>query len=139
MFNQAALQKGEADQTAAAVHAREHSKQQDMDPDEWLLCGICGNRIARTADRVAVEGQHEHRHVNPEGIAFHIGCFAGAPGGSPVGEESSYFSWFRGYSWRVLLCTACGLHLGWLFVSSGHQFHGLILSRMVQEQGNISH
>ena len=60
------------------------------------------------------------------------GCFARATGCASVGEPSTYWSWFAGYSWQVELCSACREHLGWLFRNEGHAFHCFVLDRLVE-------
>ena len=97
-----------------------------------LACARCLQPITTTAARTEVGGAHEHTFANPEGYQFHIGCFARATGCAAVGDPSTYWSWFAGYSWQVELCSACGEHLGWLFRAKGHLFHGLVLDRLVE-------
>jgi hypothetical protein len=88
--------------------------------------------ITTSAARIEMSGSHDHRFVNPHGFQFHIGCFVDAPGCAPVGPESSYWSWFPGYAWRIEACRACGAHLGWLFRGADGLFHGLILDRLAE-------
>src|SRR5947207_1607965 len=79
--------------------------------------------ITSVAARTEVGQAHEHTFANPDGFQFHVGCFARATGCASVGEPSTYWSWFAGYSWQVELCSACREHLGWLFRNEGHAFH----------------
>ena len=97
-----------------------------------LACAICRQRITTIAARIEVGGAHEHTFVNPHGFRFHIGCFARAVGCVPVGESSSYWTWFPGYTWQIEQCSSCGEHLGWLFRTDDHRFHGLILDRLLE-------
>ncbi len=97
-----------------------------------LACESCLSVVTNAAERILVAGSHDHTFSNPYGMSYHIGCFAHAPGGRPVGEPSTYWSWFSGHSWQVEVCAACRQHLGWLFRSPGQRFHGLILGRLVE-------
>jgi hypothetical protein len=111
----------------------EQEQQIEKRQPAWFTCFLCENRIARTEARVQIEGMSEHMHVNPHGIVFHVLCVAEAPGCAGAGEWLSYWSWFRGYSWQILLCRVCGNHLGWLFRSDSHEFAGLIKDRLVEK------
>jgi hypothetical protein len=98
-----------------------------------LLCRSCGSPVTTEAERIAIDGQHVHRRINPSGIDFEFGCFAAAPGAETVGEPTAEFSWFTGYAWIYSVCGACATHLGWHFEGAGPSFHGLILARLVRE------
>ncbi len=100
--------------------------------EQHLYCTACRNRITSGAERIAVQGGHEHTFVNPHGLLFHIGCFRHAEGCTQAGDETAEFTWFRGCQWRYALCDACGEHLGWLYRGTDQgAFYGLILSRLV--------
>jgi hypothetical protein len=96
-----------------------------------ILCRACGLRITEEAYRIAVQDRHEHTFVNPGGFAYHIGCFALAPGCIELGSPETYFSWFPGHSWQIVHCASCRQHLGWRFRCAGDSFHGLVLDRLV--------
>ena len=99
-----------------------------------LACAACLQPITNAAARTAVAGSHEHTFANPAGFQFRIGCFSRASGCRAVGEPSTHWSWFAGYSWQVEHCSACGEHLGWLFRGEGPAFHGLVLDRLVETE-----
>ena len=106
-------------------------------PSQWLCCAACEQRIALREDAVSFDGGHQHRFLNPQRRAFRIALYARAPGCGHVGEDSEYFSWFPGYSWRVAVCGSCGEQLGWAFSCVGPPgvgeptgFHGLIPERL---------
>ncbi len=106
--------------------------QIDSHAGKKILCRQCHNVITSTAEIVAVNGSHEHTFANPEGILFQIGCFRPSPACGHIGEATEEWSWFKGFSWRVALCSGCLTHLGWLYVSlGGDRFHGLILDRLL--------
>ena len=95
-----------------------------------IVCAKCEQAITTSHAKISVNSQHEHVCINPLGIAYHIGCFEWAPGCLARGEVSDHWTWFPGYTWQVVLCGACLLHLGWLFQGSEGSFYGLILTRL---------
>lgn len=97
-----------------------------------LACAICGRRVTSTADRVSVAGGHEHTFTNPHGYRYRIGCFRRADGCVPIGDPSSFFTWFPPYAWQIENCVGCLSHLGWLFRHGTDGFHGLVLDRLVE-------
>ena len=98
-----------------------------------LLCRECLHPIARPADRIGVQGRYRHTFANPHGLVFEIGCFQNAPGCGAVGPASDEFTWFPGHRWRVCICAACLVHLGWVFLpGAGAGFYGLILERLIE-------
>ena len=104
-------------------------------PDAPLRCVGCGNIVSHDAERISVNGAHEHQCVNPAEVSYRIGCFLDAPGVVEAGHAIARHSWFRGFSWRLALCRSCGGHLGWAFVGGGQtRFYGLILKRLTAEQ-----
>lgn len=101
---------------------------------EALLCMRCGLRVTSTREQISVQGAHRHTFANPYGFLHRVGCFATAPGCLALPEESTEFSWFSGYSWRIEICSRCCHLLGWLFCSAADRFHGLILDHLVEEK-----
>jgi hypothetical protein len=95
-----------------------------------LFCAACRHFVTNQDDRISVQGAQEHTFTNPHGYVFHIGCFRDTNGCAYVGERMSAWSWFRGFTWRIALCSNCHTHLGWLFEAAGDVFHGLILNRL---------
>jgi hypothetical protein len=98
-----------------------------------LLCRSCGSPVTGERERVAIGGQHLHRRTNPAGIEFEFGCFVAAPGAETLGEPTTEFSWFSGYTWVYSICRGCGGHLGWFFQGAAPSFYGLILICLVPE------
>jgi len=106
----------------------------DSDQGRHILCRHCGHLITRASARITVNGSHAHSFANPHGVVFHIGCFSTAEGCGYAGPLSNEFTWFTGYNWRIAVCGACLVHLGWLFVSdSESRFNGLILDQLIDE------
>lgn len=109
------------------------SEREAPEAEPLILCRECLQPVTRERERLAVDGAHRHTFANPYGVVFEIGCFRRAPGCAYAGASSGEFSWFAGYTWRVALCAACLIHLGWVFQSTGgDRFHGLILERLIE-------
>jgi hypothetical protein len=101
-----------------------------------LICALCSTPITSTAERIEVDGGHEHFEVNPHGAAFRFGCFASAVNVVLAGPPQQAWTWFPGHAWQVAFCAGCGEHLGWRFQSETRGFHGLLLDTLVEaEQG----
>ncbi len=116
-----------------AVGADQETRDREgRGPEGALVCARCRNLVTSRASAVSMGGTHAHTFANPHGLEFRIGCFADAPGCREVGEESAYWTWFPGFTWRVSVCRDCGEHLGWLFRSPDARFFGLILDHLSQ-------
>ena len=110
----------------------ETQESDTSDSKEFLHCTTCQFPITRKVDRIDVNEKHEHVFVNPHGFVYQIGCFAQAPGCVVIGQATSHFSWFPGYTWQLALCVRCQTLLGWAFRSPGSQFFGLIVDKLVE-------
>lgn len=112
----------------------DEASEKSSDEEEYIRCRQCRQIITSSAERIPVQGSHHHTFANPHGVVFHIGCFQSVRGCGYVGPATEEFTWFRGYRWRIAVCSMCLTHLGWLFVSQGgHVFNGLILDRLVED------
>jgi len=100
--------------------------------NDGLYCAECQALITHRRYRIVVNEQHEHVFANPAGHIFHIGCFGKAPGCRLVGEETDYFTWFPGYTWRYALCGQCINLLGWAFRSQDSVFFGLLVEKLCE-------
>ncbi|MGD2097991.1 MAG: cereblon family protein [Desulfobacterales bacterium] len=115
--------------------AEKEAPEQAPDEEEYILCRQCRQAITRPAERITVQGSHQHTFANPHGIVFEIGCFKAAQGCGYAGLPSTEFTWFSGYAWRVSFCAMCLTHLGWIFIAdSGDSFYGFILDRLIQPE-----
>jgi hypothetical protein len=113
----------------------EEVEEKLSDDGEFILCRQCLNVITSSAERIEVDGSHQHTFANPHGLVFEIGCFRTVIGCGYAGPASDDFTWFAGYSWRVAVCFKCLTHLGWQFTSTGlDRFNGLILDRLVDQK-----
>jgi hypothetical protein len=93
-------------------------------------CAACTTRLASEADAIAVGGAHRHRFVNPDGVAFEIGCFQKAAC-RVDGEPTDEATWFAGFAWSYAACANCRTQLGWCYEGDAGRFFGLILPRLV--------
>ena len=109
------------------------TNKQDTDTDKKFLCRQCLQVISSPKECIELQGSHKHTFANPQGIIYEIGCFKNAMGCGYTGTLTNEYTWFRGFSWKIALCSLCLTHLGWLFISSeGTSFNGLILNRLVE-------
>ncbi len=98
-----------------------------------ILCMACKNKICACSSGMEVNGRHQHTFYNPEGVIYHIGCFASAPGCIIHGKPTLHFTWFEGYRWNFALCGNCGTHLGWHYrADGGSKFFGLIFNKLAE-------
>ena len=100
------------------------------DRDVEIVCAACEHVLTSARARIEMDGSHVHDRENPHGFRFQFACFDAAPGCRPIGNQSAEHTWFPGYRWQLDYCRGCGAHLGWMFVSSGHRFHALIVDRV---------
>lgn len=98
--------------------------------EKRLFCAACRHPVTHQDERIPVQGAHEHRCTNPQGITYHIGCFHEAAGCTAIGAATMEYTWFPGHAWRIALCAHCRAHLGWRFQSRDDYFHGLIVARL---------
>ena len=107
-----------------------NKKQEDKKKKDFLICRICKNKITSASQMINVNGQHKHNFKNPAGIRFHIGCFSSAKGCLAIGNPTSEFTWFKGFTWCFASCSKCLVHMGWYYQSPGNSFFGLILNNL---------
>lgn len=120
---------GDAAGAASDVDARGRAKE-----ERAILCAACRHEVTRDRESVAVDGASEHEFMNPTGIRFVVACFARAPGVTGVGGWDGVWTWFPGYAWSVVVCAACGAHLGWAFAkgeATTPSFFALIVDRLI--------
>jgi len=108
-------------------------EQKEPEGDEKILCRQCHQVITSPSERITIQGSHAHTFANPGGILYEIGCFRAVKGCGYMGPPTLEWSWFKGYSWRVAVCSKCLTHIGWLYIGYEREsFHGLILNRPTQ-------
>ena len=114
------------------ISEEDNKGEKEFDPEKFVLCRQCHQVVTSKNNRINRDGAHRHTYANPSGQLFEIGCFQIVTGCEYVGALSYEFTWFKGFSWRMVVCEMCLTHLGWFFVSSvGDRFHGLILNRLI--------
>lgn len=116
--------------SSPAATTRPDAAPADVEGARILVCAACDVPIATDADRIEIQGAHEHFHVNPQGRGFRIGCFASAANVRTSGPPVHYWTWFPSFDWQVESCAVCDTHLGWRFRGADRAFHGLILDRL---------
>lgn len=97
-----------------------------------VACRGCNNKIAGIADKISFDDHHIHTFANPSGILFEIGIYGEAGGLVMEGAFSDEFTWFKGYSWRIALCSFCLIHMGWMFQNRDNSFFGIISDRIYE-------
>lgn len=96
-----------------------------------IVCRNCYNLVTEPSHQIQVNDAFTHTFANPHGHVFEIGCFSQAPGCVTASPASSEFTWFKGYQWKIGICTQCAVHLGWIFTSESHRFFGLIMDKLI--------
>lgn len=97
--------------------------------EEAIVCARCRAELTTPDQRLEVQGAHAHTFTNPAGETFHLRCFAEVRNLAALGTPETFFTWFPGHSWRVVVCASCTTFLGWRF-EGGSVFHGLISDRI---------
>ncbi len=119
---------GEIDEEAC----RYEEEGKDPHWEEKIFCRQCMQVITSPAERIGVQGSHRHTFSNPLGLLFQIGCFRRVKGCVDASPPEAQWSWFRGYVWQAVLCSACATHMGWRYTGHQNSFYGLILDRLMQ-------
>ncbi|MBL4613612.1 MAG: hypothetical protein JKY27_01885 [Magnetovibrio sp.] len=103
--------------------------------EDALVCAQCHTFVTRKAWSVNIGGRAQHFCVNPHGIEFQVLSFSDAPGALANGRATTEATWFAGYAWRLAVCGACDVHLGWRFegANSPSRFFGLIHEALVDQ------
>jgi hypothetical protein len=102
-----------------------------------ICCKSCMTLITKNEFSISIDGHHEHMQCNPHGLTFIFRCFNYVENCSSVGTPCEDFSWFKGHTWTLTLCSHCGEHLGWSFAPSSNnlsesQFWGLISTKLTE-------
>ena len=100
-------------------HDQDASPVVREEEEEWLRCRACDRNIARVDDIFGALGGPPVQHfANPDGVFWEVLTVRAAQG--VVADASAYtaFSWFPGYTWRMVACGGCRMHLGWKYEGS---------------------
>lgn len=114
---------------AEAPEKREHDDA-SVSEERAVVCAACNHALTKASARIEIDGAHEHAFANPAGLTFRVACFREAPGCAGFGDESTVWTWFKGFAWRVALCGSCSEHVGWSYRSEASSFFGLITTRI---------
>jgi hypothetical protein len=108
--------------------------RRDVGRRRRILCAACRHPVTSGAERIDVNGRHDHYVVNQHGYDFRLGCFAHAPGAVGAGPATDEWTWFPGFTWQLAHCRGCARHIGWLYRAPSQIFHGLVLTRLTEEE-----
>lgn len=99
-----------------------------------IVCSICSNHITHKSEKIKINQEANHTFVNPHGFVYNIECYKKAPGCMAIGKATNEFTWFKGYSWQIIICSKCHTHLGWKYESGGDGFYGLIKDLIIEKE-----
>jgi hypothetical protein len=99
------------------------------EPTTVIVCARCRTELTTRDQRLEIEGSHAHTFTNPAGETFHLRCFGEVRNLAALGKPETFFTWFAGHSWRIVVCASCATFLGWRFEGTS-VFHGLIHDRI---------
>lgn len=118
------------------IDQKDQTGDSPAEEEEKLYCINCGHLITKGSWRISVGGDHEHTFFNPAGNIYELFCFKEAPGVFAKASPSSEFTWFKGYQWQPVFCSACAVLMGWKFL--GEQapriFFTLIKSKLANRK-----
>lgn len=104
-----------------SVNIRMQIVEDSLDYDRFFCCRRCRNQIANCNTLFAMSKHGvQTNYCNPGGIIHETNTVYAVRTDAvyPSGAPSTQFSWFPGYSWQVLLCRICDIHIGWRFDST---------------------
>lgn len=95
-------------------------KQTTRDDSGKITCRLCSAELSRMSEVFTAPGSDGARQVfaNPTGRVFEVLTVLRANGALALGEGTSEFTWFAGYTWRIAVCSRCGHHIGWAFAAA---------------------
>lgn len=88
-------------------------RNSDEKAGELYHCSRCGAFITDSGAIIHIRGARDHSFVNPAGVLCNFTTFAYCR--NVLIDKDLYLrhSWFPGYGWRFVVCSACKQHLGW--------------------------
>ncbi len=135
LISRAFARKGDSGASGGAAPSGDVVTGAASGAERAIVCAACGHELTRAASAISVAGSHAHTFMNPGGFVFEIACYRDAPGVVGAGPSSAEWSWFPGYRWRIALCGACAVHVGWSFTSEADRFFGLSQDRIGESDG----
>ena len=71
--------------------AEEETPEPTPEEEEYIVCRQCRQAITRPAERMSIQGAHQHTFANPHGIVFEVGCFKDVTGCGYAGAATDEF------------------------------------------------
>jgi hypothetical protein len=103
----------------------EHEDRAPVEEERRFLCRVCENTITDSSQLFCMRAATVQQvFPNPYGQMRVIMTAKHAQSVAVIGEATSDFTWFAGYSWRVVYCAECRSHLGWLFEANNGRPEG---------------
>jgi len=126
------LKRGAGERLTDILSDLDDLDEEERADDRWLLCMFCRQRITSEDKAIQINNRHCHTYSNPAGTRFRIGCFSSAAGCQHHSHPTEEYTWFKGFSWQVALCTNCQTQMGWYYRSAAAMsFYGLILDYLI--------
>jgi len=103
------------------VNTRLQIIDKTLDNEKFFCCTRCKSKIANCSSLFAMSKHGvQTNYINPAGCIHETNTVYNLIKGStyPTGAPSEEFSWFPAYSWQIILCRRCDMHLGWKFAST---------------------
>jgi len=90
-----------------------------LEMSKVLVCRRCGEQVADQSDifSMSKEGP-QGAYVNAHGAVHETLTVYKAKNLRLLGQPSTEYSWFPGYSWTITECGGCGDHTGWKFIAT---------------------
>ena len=86
--------------------------QENQTEEGPLLCARCHETVT-WQEALFQMGDPHQVFANPHGHVFDLVTAKEATGVILLGPPTTEFTWFAGYTWCVIVCAACQVHLGW--------------------------
>jgi len=95
-----------------------------LEMSKVLVCRRCGGQVADQSDifSMSKEGP-QGAYVNPHGAVHETLTVYKSKNLRLLGQPSTEYSWFPGYSWTITECSGCGDHTGWKFIATSKKLN----------------
>jgi hypothetical protein len=114
------------------------TRNDDPEKGQAYRCAGCGTIVTYSDAVLRINGSTNHSFLNPAGLRCNFTTFSDCQNVSVYDHLYVEHSWFPGYGWRFLFCSACHQHLGWKYdvVRSAlrpAEFFGLLFDAVKRE------
>lgn len=111
--------------------------EEEHEEHRAIVCRSCETEITDSSAVFAMRADGPIQvFPNPYGHMKKIITVRDAQSVRIESEAIGDFTWFEGYTWRIVTCASCRAHLGWLFETSGgdtpRSFFGLLLEALTE-------